>query len=155
MSGTSQYRTKQRDKLLSYLRSMHGSHVTVNDISDHFQGQGVAIGVTTIYRQLERMVEEGLVNRYFLDKTSGACFEYIDKQENCQKPICFHCKCEACGKLIHLKCGELEQIQAHLLMQHGFELDPAKTVFYGVCEQCGTAHPVAAKTKIEGKEIIG
>lgn len=136
MNGSTQYRTKQREELVAYLRSRQGHHVTVNEISEFFQGNGTPIGVTTIYRHLERMVEDGSVNKYILDKNSGACFEYVDKQHSCVQPVCFHCKCEVCGKLIHLKCDELEHIQGHLMKQHGFALDPARTVFYGMCEAC-------------------
>ena len=49
---------------------------------------------------------------------------------------CFHCKCEKCGKLIHLHCEELQEIQSHLLGEHGFQLDPRRTVLYGLCEGC-------------------
>ncbi len=136
MVATLQYKTKQRKELLAYLRSVSGSHVTVHDISNYFQQKGEPIGTATIYRQLDRMVAEGLVNKYILDQVNGACFEYVDKTEHCQQPTCFHCKCEHCGQLIHLKCEELEQIQEHLFSQHCFTLDPLRTVFYGLCEQC-------------------
>ena len=45
-------------------------------------------------------------------------------------------KCEKCGKLIHLHCDELEEIQTHILKEHRFKMDPMRTVFYGLCENC-------------------
>ena len=32
----------------------------------------------------------------------GGHVEYVGGGEACQDPVCFHCKCEKCGKLIHL-----------------------------------------------------
>ena len=91
---------------------------------------------TSVYRQLERMVDEGIVNKYILDANTPACFEYVPEHAGHENEICFHAKCEKCGKLIHLNCEELTCIQEHLREHHQFTLDPLRTVFYGICEQC-------------------
>lgn len=130
-----QYKTKNRRLLLDYLMEHGEQPVTVQDICDHFKELGVSMGTTTVYRQLERFVEEGLVNKYLSDGNGGAAFEYVDRAD-CGEHTCFHCKCEKCGALIHLHCHELEDMQNHIFAHHGFRLDSLKTVFYGVCEQC-------------------
>lgn len=132
----SQYRTKQMMQLLEYLKSIPGEHVTVNDICDHFKQEGISVGITTIYRQLEKMVEHGEVAKYIVDGTSSACFEYIghDHEETCVDN--YHCKCEKCGKLIHLKCSEVKQLEEHILKEHRFKIDSRRTIFYGICEEC-------------------
>ena len=48
-------------------------------------------------------------------------------------------KCERCGALIHLECDELCQIQRHLFAEHGFVLNPLRTVFWGLCAACQAA----------------
>ena len=136
MSVRVQYRTQQREELLAYLRSVPGRHVTVADICDYLREQGRPVGTSTIYRHLERMVDEGLVNKYTIDSSSPACFEYIADKTLCGPDVCFHCKCEKCGRLIHLHCGELESLGEHLRSEHGFVMDPRRTVFYGLCEAC-------------------
>lgn len=138
MAKKARYRTKQMTELVDFLRSVHGRHVTVNEIRDHFKKHGVAIGTATVYRHLEKMVDDGTVAKYVIDGTSGACFEYIADGGECHEPICFHCKCEECGKLIHLECDELAGIGRHLNADHGFRLDAQRTVFYGLCEDCQT-----------------
>ena len=130
------YKTRQKEELLAYLKTVPGRHVTAADVCAHFTAEGRPIGTTTVYRQLERMVQEGLVNKYFLDETTGACFEYIDAGSSCHHPVCYHCKCERCGRLFHLECGELSHLTEHLASEHGFQVDPFRTVFYGVCEAC-------------------
>lgn len=138
MNVRNQYNTRQRSRLLEYMQAVPGEHFTAKDVCDYFQACGTPIGVATVYRQLERMVEDGVVNKYIIDANSPACFEYVDRQATCGEE-CFHCKCEKCGKLIHLHCEELVQIRSHLKEEHHFTLDPLRTVFYGLCEDCAAA----------------
>ena len=131
------YKTRQTTELLTFLKSVPGTHVTVNDICLHFQEKGITIGTTTIYRQLERMVQNGLVAKYTIDGTSSACFEYIGEDSSSHpKNDSYHCKCEKWGKLIHLSCSEVAGLKQHMLEHHGFEMDALRTVFYGICENC-------------------
>ena len=58
------YKTKQMTEILTFLKSVQGRHVTVNEICDFFREKGISVGTTTIYRQLEKMVKEGLVAKY-------------------------------------------------------------------------------------------
>ena len=130
------YKTKQMTELLTFLKSVQGSHVTVSEICDYFHTEGITIGTTTVYRQLEKMVRQGVVAKYVVDGTSSACFEYIGSREPETQTVCYHCKCEKCGKLIHLKCGEVESLKQHMMERHGFEMDSLRTVFYGICSGC-------------------
>lgn len=98
----SQYKTKQYTEMLAFMASVPGQQMTVQEIFEGMKNRGSRIGMTTVYRQLERLVEAGEVNRYVLDSNGGALFEYIDRQTNCHKPACFHCKCESCGRLIQI-----------------------------------------------------
>ncbi len=136
MNSRSKYRTKQRDILLSYFEKMAGIHVTAGDVCEYIRKQDAPISQATVYRQLESLVNEGIINKYIIDGNSPACFEYAGDGGHEDPEVCFHCKCEKCGKLIHLHCDELNGIQAHLLARHQFRLNPMRTVFYGLCEQC-------------------
>ncbi len=136
MKSRSKYKTKQRDILLDYLETMPGTHVTAGDVCDYFKCRGASIGQSTIYRHLENLVDEGILNKYTIDGSTPACFEYVNPSSHKEDEVCFHCKCVKCGKLIHLRCEELEAIQSHLYEEHRFRMDPMRTVFYGLCDQC-------------------
>ncbi len=136
MNKKATYHTRQREQILRYLKSVPGVHTTAGDLCRYFEEQGTPIGKATVYRHLERLVDEGLVNKYHIDSESSACFEFCGETAHCEHDVCFHCKCEKCGRLIHLHCTELEQVQKHLKEQHQFLLDPLRVVFYGVCEEC-------------------
>lgn len=131
------YKTKQQDLLLSYLKEMQGRHFTAEEIHHHFEEKKLSIGIATIYRQLEKLVLEGKLQKYVIDEHSAACFEYIGSDcETFPNGQHFHLKCEICGKLIHLECEELSEISTHLQKEHDFFLNPFRTVFYGKCSEC-------------------
>ena len=136
MNTRPKYKTKQRDVLLSYLSTVPGVHITAGDVCEYFRQIGVSIGQATVYRQLESLVDEGVVSKYTIDGSSSACFEYVGADSHEDSDVCFHCKCEKCGKLIHMQCDEMEEISAHLMKEHGFQINPMRTVFYGLCEEC-------------------
>ena len=97
MGTKAPYQTKQMKQILAYLQTIEGTHVTAADVCSYFKEQGINVGTTTVYRNLEKMVEQRLVAKYNVDGTSSACFEYLGAEEHCHKTSCFHCKCEKCG----------------------------------------------------------
>jgi Fur family ferric uptake transcriptional regulator len=136
MNSQSKYNTKQRRIILEYLKTVPGVHVTVSDACEYFKAHGESVGQATVYRQLEKLVDEGVINKYNIDSGSPACFEYTGHESHGSDGVCFHCKCEKCGKLIHMHCDELKAVGEHLLTHDGFKLNPMRTVFYGICEDC-------------------
>ncbi len=131
MSRKTSYHTKHKAELLTYLQSTSGCHHTAAQIRDYFLASGSPVGIATIYRILDSLVQEGLVHKYTLESCAGFCYEYPDNRENH-----FHCECIRCGALIRLNCEELLGIQKHLQKDHRFMWDSGKTVFYGICGDC-------------------
>ena len=111
--------------------------MSVQNISSYFSGEGINVGTATIYRQLDKLGEQGVVRKYVIDEKTGACYQYIEEQEGCRKH--FHLKCTRCGRLIHLTCDHLSGLGEHIYEHHGFRVDPSKTVFYGLCAECEEA----------------
>lgn len=136
MGNKAPYQTKQRDELLTFLEGIGQRHITVGDICEYFKTIGRPIGTATVYRQLEKMVEQGIVTKYTIDPGSPACFEYIGANSHHHEGTCYHCKCEICGKIVHMHCEELPSVQEHIKLHHGFVIDPVRTVFYGICADC-------------------
>ena len=134
VKGGMHYRSKNRDALISYLRDREGEHVTVNEIHDHFRQSGSSMGVATIYRQLEQLVADGQMRKYLVDSSSAACFEYIGAQEGHARFV--HCKCEKCGRILHIDRSEIEEMARLLEERSGFRMDSVQTVLYGVCGDC-------------------
>lgn len=131
------YHTRQQDDLRHILEQAPGTHYTASQLQELLIKEGHPIGLATIYRQLDRMVSDGIVHKYSLETNDSACYEFIGEGTACVEQ--YHCKCEQCGKLIHMDCEELTAIREHILKHHGFSWNAGKTVFYGVCDQCRNA----------------
>lgn len=137
MKKESGYNTSQKEKLLDFLISNKDKHTTVQEIDAYLRNLGSPVGMATIYRQLDRLVESGMVRRFIIDGKTSACFQYIENEQECQEH--FHLKCLSCGKLIHLSCSQLKELKSHISEHHGFIIDPSQTVFYGRCEDCSAS----------------
>lgn len=129
-----EYRTRQREVILEFLKNSDSRHVSIEEVLEHIKAAGEKVGRTTIYRYMEKLTDEGVLRKYFIEEGTGACYQYVNPQKNCREH--FHLKCLKCGSLIHVECEYLEQIGSHILTHHGFEVDNTKTVFYGICRDC-------------------
>ncbi|SEL01942.1 Fur family transcriptional regulator, ferric uptake regulator [Ruminococcus sp. YRD2003] len=131
------YNTRQKEKLVDYLVRNKEKHTNVQEISAYLASEGSPLGTATIYRQLDKLVEAGVVRKFVIDGKMGACYQYIENTRECREH--FHLKCLKCGRLIHLNCDHLKGINEHIAEHHGFIIDPSQTVFYGTCSECARA----------------
>jgi Fur family ferric uptake transcriptional regulator len=127
-----EYSTKQRTIILNFLRE-NSAHVTASDIISHLREQNISVGTATVYRTLDKLVSQGILKKMIIDERSGACYQYTESA-HCSEH--FHLKCISCGKLIHLSCDFLQQMEKHILDDHGFKVSSGKTVIYGHCSDC-------------------
>ncbi len=134
------YNTRQKEKLVDYLIKNKDNHTNVQEISAYLSAEGTPVGTATIYRQLDKLVEGGIVRKYNIDGKTGACYQYIEDKEDCHEH--FHLKCVNCGKLIHLDCEFLTHVNKHISEHHKFTVDSSQTVFYGVCQDCSDSSEV-------------
>ncbi|MCL2124752.1 MAG: transcriptional repressor [Oscillospiraceae bacterium] len=134
MARSTNYNTRQRDAILEYITSIKDAHVTAAQIVEYFASENKPIGRTTIYRHLDKLVDDGKLRRYVTDGISGACYQHAADLETCH--VHMHLKCEDCGELQHLDCEALDDIRDHFLAKHSFTVNAMKTVLYGKCANC-------------------
>jgi Fur family ferric uptake transcriptional regulator len=130
----SNYNTEQRTLILGYMEALGAGHATAGQIALHFRDAGAAVSRATVYRHLERLVNEGRLRKFVLGESDAACYQSAAAAEADGAP--YHLKCEVCGDLLHLECALLADIQRHLLVEHNFQINNRKTVFYGRCAKC-------------------
>lgn len=130
------YKTKQRTLILKCLKDNKDRHITAEEIHEYLLRGGESVGMTTIYRNLDKLLKEGQLRRYELAQGQSACFQYVDGDIDCREH--FHLKCEGCGRLIHLDCDDLAKLSQHIEKEHAFYLNSSKTVLYGLCADCKT-----------------
>ncbi len=138
------YKTKQQDAILSVLS--REQHVTADELVDALKAAGTPVSTATAYRALTRFEEEGLVRRMPTSGKRASCFEYLGQRGDDAMPISVHCECRECGRIIHLRCHELDSLKEHIAAKHGFDIDPWQTVLFGICDDCKSKKPHREET---------
>lgn len=131
------YKTKQRNLILQTMQNLPQKHTTAEALVMLLREKGEEIGLATVYRNLDKLVQEGQVLKYTLPGGSSACYQYTGG--GCKAaPLHFHLMCTHCGQVQHLECPAIEKLAQHFFNEHGFEIDEHNTVFYGACKNCAT-----------------
>ena len=122
------YKTKQKDKILEIIEKQIGEF-TIKDIYDELQEQ---IGLTTIYRFVNKLIEDGRITKS-IDKNNNTYYQYLEK---CEAENHFYLKCENCGNMLHIDCDCIEELSHHIEKNHKFKLNNEHTIINGLCKQC-------------------
>lgn len=131
----SRYKTKQKQIILSFIKSLNDKSVSIHQISRYLEEKGTYVGTSTIYRYLDQLVKAGDVKKYYIGNERTAYFRYIGEDKKNDGQV-FYLKCEICNSLVNFKCSRLQNIQEHLLEEHDFNINYINTVFYGKCSKC-------------------
>jgi Fur family ferric uptake transcriptional regulator len=126
------YNTRQRELIFELLMENCDKHMTADDVANSLLYKGNAVGKSTVYRYLDKLVESGEVRKYIVEEGKSACYQYVGRSERCSN----HFKCSGCGELLHIDCEYLDRVGEHVFEQHGFRLSNEKTVLYGTCLNC-------------------
>ena len=128
------YMTKQQQAVLACIRGC-ADGIGTAELTELLHRQGETVGLTTVYRQLERLEKAGKVHKLVTD--TGAKYQFCTCADSGRD--CFLLKCETCGTVQHVDCSHLAPLYRHLEEEHGFAIDAHRTLFYGVCRRCREA----------------
>ncbi len=142
MTRNSPYQTKQRVRILSYLKE-HPFCMTAEQIINGLSEQGARVSRTTVYRTLDFYCLDGSVMRFSGDTGEGAVYRYSGGHGSH-----FHIKCTECGSTVCIDCKFADSMEQHLLSHHGFVVNQGMSIFYGVCSPCRSKkQPLHAENK--------
>lgn len=127
-----EYNTKQKQILTDYFSENSNRQFSVNEVARDVGEKG--IGKSTVYRQISNMCNEGILKRFRGKNGKSVLYQYLGANTHCDKH--FHLKCTECGELIHLDCDSIMRFTKHIDDSHGFRVNIADTVLYGVCKKC-------------------
>lgn len=122
------YNTNQRRELAAFLSQHPDELMTAQEISEQ-----VDQSVSSVYRNLELLENEGKVTRQPKDGCREMLFRYM-ASEHCADMI--HMCCSECGRTMHMNENTAKTL-CDMLSSDGFGVDRTKTVIYGVCRDCG------------------
>ncbi|WP_246325180.1 Fur family transcriptional regulator [Dissulfurirhabdus thermomarina] len=120
--------TRQRAVILEELRGVT-THPTADEVYEMVRKRIPRISLATVYRNLELMAREGLIQR--LDVAGGP------KRYDGDPGLHYHVRCVRCGRVddvhgippVDLPQARLEQVTGYRLLAHRLE-------FRGVCPAC-------------------
>ena len=129
-AGRRRHRTRQRARLLELLRASD-AHPTAAALHEQLSLDFPRLSVGTVYRNLEVLVEEGLVDE--VPSPRGAMRYDANLEPH------HHFSCEACGHIQDLELRLKLDLPARVrrkyrLVPHRFRID-----FYGLCRDCAAA----------------
>jgi Fur family ferric uptake transcriptional regulator len=119
--------TKQRRVILEELRKLT-SHPTAPELYDRVRGRLPRISLSTVYRNLDRLVQQGVVNR--IEGGAGQSRYDGDSEPHC------HIRCVVCERIEDapfLPAGVVEQYESRF---EDYEVLGSRFEIIGVCPAC-------------------
>ena len=121
--------TRQRD-LVAQVVFLSEDHLSVDGIRRELRRHGERVGLATVYRTLDLLVESGLVRAHEFGEgfkryePAGAQGDHV------------HLICERCGRVAEFTNERLERMLPALSDEHGFQHRRHRVEIYGVCRTC-------------------
>lgn len=134
MARDNSYSTKKKASIMQYFENNPDKEVGVHDLYEYLMEQELEMNLTTVYRNLDKLVEQGVVVRSVHGKKDQATYRYLKGREGCSHHL--HLKCKNCGYIMHLDCGFMKEIAKHIEGDHGFMIDCKESYITGLCAQC-------------------
>ena len=122
------YNTKQRD----IIRNLIKNKTSESTIKDVYEELDKKIGLTTVYREVDKLVKKGFLNKT-IGKDNITYYQYL---EECHNSNHFFLKCEICGKMEHVDCDCINDLFSHILREHKFSPSHDHIIINGICERC-------------------
>ena len=122
------YSTKQKEMILELLKK-ENRDLTIKEIYNSLNNK---VGLTTIYRLIDKMVLEEKIIKYIGDNNKT----YYRYFESCDKDNHFYLKCDKCKSMTHIDCDCISELSNHIINEHKFNLKKENIVINGICSKC-------------------
>lgn len=127
--------TTQRLAVLTVLSSKPDSHLTAEEIYDLVKSSNPEIGLATVYRTIQLLLELKIIDRIYLDDgyvryELGHVFEDEDGHHH------HHLICVKCGHVMSFQGDLLEEFEQKMEEKTGFQIQDHDVKLYGYCADC-------------------
>ena len=127
--------TNQRVLVLEALASHPGKHLTAEEIYELVKAGCPEIGLATVYRTIQMLLELHLVDRINLD--DGYVRYEIGSEGGTAKHHHHHLICLTCGRVLAFEDDLLEELEKKIADKEGFLVVDHEVKLYGHCKECG------------------
>src|SRR5574338_1082225 len=118
--------TYPRLKILDLFQSAEQRHLTAEDVYRLLIGEGMDIGLATVYRVLTQFEQAGLLERHYFE-SGQAVFELNQGNHH------DHLVCLQCGNVEEFYDAEIEQRQKRIAEERGFSIKEHALYLYADC----------------------
>ena len=125
--------TLPRRKILELFEASKVRHLSAEDVYKALIGEGIDIGLATVYRVLTQFEQAGLLSRQHFE-TGKAVFELNQGGHH------DHLVCLQCGRVEEFYDSEIEKRQSEIARKNGFELRGHSLALYGDCTKQNCPH---------------
>ncbi|MEV8595982.1 Fur family transcriptional regulator [Streptomyces sp. NPDC052013] len=122
--------TAARVALLDTVRQ--GDHLGVEAIASGVRGRIGHVSLQAVYEALNALTEAGLIRRI---EPAGSPARYEGRVGDNHH----HLVCRSCGRVVDVDCAVGDAPCLTASQGHGFEIDEAEVIYWGLCPGCSTA----------------
>lgn len=120
-------RTRNQERIINTLKSLN-CQISAQDLYIELRRRNLAMGLATVYRSLESLKLEGLVQARTV--TGGeAVYSLIQEDRH-------HLTCLQCGNSIPIDECPVHDLENQLNQSYQFKIYYHMLEFYGLCTQC-------------------
>ncbi len=123
--------TRQRTALVTLLDELDGFR-SAQDLHALLRERGDSVGLATVYRALQALVDEGQ-----LDILRGSDGEAAYRR--CSPAHHHHLVCRSCGKTVEVADPPVERWASRMAAEHGFSEVQHQVEVFGICGNCAAA----------------
>ncbi|MGB9013442.1 MAG: transcriptional repressor [Aeromicrobium sp.] len=120
--------TRQRRAVATILDELHG-FASAQEIHDSLRSKGDQVGLSTVYRTLQAMVEADEV-----DALRGGDGETLFRQ--CSAGHHHHLVCRSCSRAVEVEGPTVEKWADGVAAEHGFSDVEHTLEIFGTCSEC-------------------
>jgi Fur family ferric uptake transcriptional regulator len=125
--------TLPRLKIINLFESSKVRHLTAEDVYKLLLGEGLDIGLATVYRVLTQFEQAGLLVRHHFE-SGKAVFELNQGTHH------DHLVCLQCGRVEEFYDSEIEKRQVKVARERGFEISEHALYLYADCTKVKCPH---------------
>jgi Fur family ferric uptake transcriptional regulator len=125
--------TPQRKAILDVVQDRVGQHLSSEEIYDLVKVKSPEIGLATVYRTVQLLVELEILSKLSLD---DGFVRYELNTHDEDEHHHHHLICSECGRIIEVKEDLLDSIEKDIEKKYAFLIKDHKLKFFGLCETC-------------------
>lgn len=126
------YSKNNKERILTFLEENSDFQFSVLQVYKALSAHGSGPNLTTIYRQLENLVQLGEVLQFSSEDGKTKLFQL--NGENCTNHL--HVRCAICGKIFHLDCPKVDGFLSHIKKDHQIKINCKNSILFGICDDC-------------------